>query len=317
MAASLRTLHYAYPKRWMEDRLGKIVAFQPKAAPGIAKPQCSFAEQPGGSPRTRVRIVSLEQSQAIVLRVYPWSETSCIANIYTRDFGKLSVLAKGARRPKSPFEAALDLLSICHVVFISKSADALDVLTEAKLLRRYRIGSRDLLRLNCGYYVAELLDRLTDKGDKQPEIFDLAHATLCALDSAQDDPRGLVCRFELGLLRMIGHLPSWRRCAHCGNETQSGQDANAGSDETWVVFGALAGGILCRGCQLGGRQMIRIPKDALGVLERFSDSNWQGIDTNDYTEQHRPIIRGLLGRYLTVMLDRKLQLHAYLEELGR
>ena len=125
--------------------------------------------------------MAVEQSDAIVLRVIPWSETSLIAHIYTRDFGKLSVLAKGARRPKSPFEAALDLLSICRVVFISKSSDALDLLTEAKLTRRFRGGSRDLLRLYAGYYVAELLERLTDKQDRQPEIFELAEDTLTAI----------------------------------------------------------------------------------------------------------------------------------------
>ncbi len=63
-----------------------------------------------------------EQTDALVLRLIPWSETSFIASIYTREFGKLSVLAKGARRPKSPFEAALDLLSICRVVFIPSLA---------------------------------------------------------------------------------------------------------------------------------------------------------------------------------------------------
>ena len=123
--------------------------------------------------------MAAEQTDALVLRVFPWSETSCIASVYTRNFGKLSVLAKGARRPKSPFEAALDLLSICRVVFIPKSGDALDLLTEAKLLRRFRAGAADLLRLYSGYYVAELLDRLTDKGDEQPELFAFVDA-LCS-----------------------------------------------------------------------------------------------------------------------------------------
>ena len=79
-----------------------------------------------------------EKATALVLRVVEWSETSSIVTLLTREFGKVRGLAKGARRPKGPFESALDLLSSCQVVFLRKSSDALDLLTEAKLQRRFR-----------------------------------------------------------------------------------------------------------------------------------------------------------------------------------
>lgn len=252
--------------------------------------------------------MAIEQSDAIVLRVIPWSETSLIAHIYTRDFGKLSVLAKGARRPKSPFEAALDLLSICRVVFITKGSDALDLLTEAKLTRRFRGGSRELLRLYSGYYVAELLERLTDKQDRQPEIFELAEATLAAISDPDQELVGVVLRWELQMLRLVGHLPSLRRCAHCGQEV---------ADTPWWIFGTLASGVLCASCQVGQRQMIRVPSGAIDELEQFSNSSWREVDISALSPQHRSVIRGVMTRYLTVLLDRKLQMHPFLEELGR
>ncbi len=249
-----------------------------------------------------------EQTDALVLRIYPWSETSCIASIYTRNFGKLSVLAKGARRPKSPFEAALDLLSICRVVFIPKSGDALDLLTEAKLLRRYRAGSNDLLRLYSGYYVAELLDRLTDKGDEQPELFELAEQTLLALANPELELRAIVLRMELQMLRMTGHLPSWSVCAQCGE---------AVPDDSSATFGLLASGVLCELCRGGARFMVHLPAPVRMTLEQFSASEWQRISLNNYPNTHRAAVRGVVKQYLTVLLDRKLNLHSYLEELGR
>lgn len=255
--------------------------------------------------------MSAEQSDAIILRAFPWSETSLIANIYTRDFGKLSVVAKGARRPKSPFEAALDLLSVCRVVFIPKSGDALDILTEAKLQQRFRAGSRDLLKLYSGYYVAELLDRLTDKGDKQPEIFDLALATLQSLANVDLEVRATVLRFELQMLRCIGQLPSWDLCAQCGRVIAAEVKENA-----WFYFGLTAGGGLCLKCQPGARQLMRLPAIAWRTLERFSDTKWQDIDLSDYPTGQRSAIRGLIEKYLRFVLDRNLQLHSYLEELG-
>jgi len=148
-----------------------------------------------------------EKSLAIVLRVIEFSESSLVVTLFSREIGKLTGLAKGARRPKSPFEAALDLLSICRVVFLRKSADVLDLLTEAKLERRFRAAARDLSSLYCGYYIAELLDQLTDKHDPHPELFDAAVVAITALDDG-DDAATNVLGFELAALRLLGHLPS-------------------------------------------------------------------------------------------------------------
>lgn len=218
------------------------------------------------------------------------------------------MLAKGARRPKSPFEAALDLLSICRVVFIPKSGDALGLLTEAKLLRRFRAGAGDLLRLYCGYYVAELLDRLTDKGEEQPELFELAESTLQALAEPELEPRAIVLRLELQLLRMLGQLPTWRVCAQCGNEVPLDENA---------TFGLLASGVLCERCRPGSRRMILLPGTVRATFEQFSEPEWQTISLTTYPTVNRAALRNVVKQYLTVLLDRKLNLHSYLEELGR
>jgi len=105
--------------------------------------------------------MSSEKTDAIVIRVTEYSETSCIVTMLTRDFGKVTVIAKGARRPKSPFEAAIDVLAICRIVFIAKT-NSLSLLTEAKLEHRFRAGESDLNRLYIGYYVIELLKILSD-----------------------------------------------------------------------------------------------------------------------------------------------------------
>ena len=128
--------------------------------------------------------MSTEKTLAIVLRVVDFSETSCVVTLFTEQFGKIGTLAKGARRPKSPFDSALDLLAVCRIVFIDKAGDVLDLLTEARLERRFRSASRDLSRLYAGFYVAELLLELTDLGDPHPELYRRADETLLAMGSA-------------------------------------------------------------------------------------------------------------------------------------
>src|SRR4029078_5289909 len=147
-----------------------------------------------------------EKSRAIVLKVIEFSETSCVLTLFTEDFGKIGALAKGARRPKGPFEGALDLLALVRIVFLHKSSDALDLLTEAKLERRFRSAQRDLSRLYAGYYVADLLTERADKGDPHRELFAAADRTLLALDQDASVLDTLL-QFELTALKEVGHLP--------------------------------------------------------------------------------------------------------------
>src|ERR1700681_804736 len=101
--------------------------------------------------------VAAEKALALVLRTTDWSETSRIATLWTREFGKVRVLAKGGRRLKSNFESALDLLTVCSIVLLRKSSGGLDLLTEARVVERFSPLRQHLPALYAGYYVAELL----------------------------------------------------------------------------------------------------------------------------------------------------------------
>ncbi len=250
--------------------------------------------------------MSSEKTLAIVIRVVEFSETSCVVTLFTRDFGKIGALAKGARRPKSPFESALDLLAVCRIVFLHKSSDALDLLTEAKLERRFRSATRDLSRLYAGYYVAELLRDLTDTGDPHPELFDAADQALVALEGPTELFR-VVLRFEMTALRLLGHLPALHGCASCGQPIElSGR----------VPFGQLAGGLLCARCRPGQRQVVSVTAGAVRVLQQFAAGDadaWREVDVDAKT---RGELRGLMNQYLCNLLDHRPRMHQYLGLLG-
>ena len=69
-----------------------------------------------------------ETALALVVRGTDWSETSRIATLFTREFGKIRALAKGGRRLNSKFEIAFDLLNVCQVVFLKKASGGLDLI---------------------------------------------------------------------------------------------------------------------------------------------------------------------------------------------
>ena len=214
-------------------------------------------------------------------------------------------MAKGARRPKGPFEGALDLLALVRIVFLRKSSEALDLLTEAKLWRRFRSAQRDLARLYAGYYVAELLSELTDDGDPHPELFALADETLLALDTDGPVPAA-VLRFELATLRLLGHAPSLAGCVGCGRPVEA---------ESRVPFGLTAGGVLCPQCRPGQRQVAsvagRSDRHAAAVCGSGGDA-WKELTIAPAV---RGELRGLWNNYLAHLVGHKLRLHEFLGPL--
>ena len=136
--------------------------------------------------------MAAEKAIGLVVRTFDWSESSRIAVIWTREFGKVRVMAKGGRRLKSAFEVALDLLTVCSIVLLRKSSGGLDLLTEARAEERFAGLRGDMLALNAGYYVAELLGEGTQDYDPHPALFDRSIDVLRKLSV-----RGDACRLRL------------------------------------------------------------------------------------------------------------------------
>ena len=246
-----------------------------------------------------------EKTRAIVIRVVDFSETSCVLTLFTEDFGKVSALAKGARRPKGPFEGAIDLLAVIRIVFLRKSSDALDLLTEAKLERRFRSAERDLSRLYAGYYVAELLAELTDAGDPHRELFAAADEALRSLDSGSPVAETILY-LELAALRLLGHMPSLKECVGCGRTVES---------DGRVAFGLTAGGVLCANCRPGRRQVISVSGEAINALRRFAVAGAEESRELRIDPRLRGELRAVWNQYLAHMLGHKLRMHEHLGSL--
>ena len=249
--------------------------------------------------------MAYEQTDALVLRIVEFSESSCIVSLLTRDFGKINVLAKGARRLKNPFDNSIDLLSICRATFVAKNRDALDILTEAKLLRRFRAANRDLNRLYSGYYVAELLNALTDEHDPEHKLFSLACATIEQVDGGSDDLLRSLLAFELRTLNLLGHLPSLSECADCGRPAPL-QDR--------YFFALLNGGLLCRECRKLRKSVISI---SLGAREKLLALADLSVDPQriELSNELRGELKSITHRYIAHLLGFNPRVESYIEHV--
>ncbi len=244
--------------------------------------------------------MSLEKADALVIRQVDFSESSRVVTFFSREFGKFAALAKGAKRLKGPFDAALDLLSACRVVFIRKSSGTLNLLTEARLISRFQpqnSGAKDgLTSLYGGYYVAELLSGLTEDFDPAPEIYDLAISTLSALSSSEHLSSPVIIHFEISLLQLIGLLPNLFECSVCGESVETDKQF-----AHWVS----QGGVLCGACRREEFAGVSISSGSIEILRRLTQESTDTIRTIEFTKKQSAECHKLAVSAITHALGRR------------
>ncbi|PSQ80009.1 MAG: DNA repair protein RecO [Bacteroidetes bacterium QS_1_63_11] len=154
---------------------------------------------------------SIVRTEAIVLRSLDYGETSQIVTLYTREKGKLGVMAKGARRPKSSFGATLQPMAYTQVVFYYKPTRTLQTLSESSHVESFHRLRRNLTSITVGFRIVELVDALMETEDAQPEVFALLVHALRRLNAREARVTNVWPYVQLQLAQILGVAPAVRR----------------------------------------------------------------------------------------------------------
>ncbi|MDG2214025.1 MAG: DNA repair protein RecO [Verrucomicrobiota bacterium] len=147
-----------------------------------------------------------ETTQAIALRIRPLSDSSLIIHWLTQQHGRLSTVAKGARRAKSPFRGAIDLLFETEICFSKSRRSNLHALRETKLTNSHSSLHQDIKRLQLLAYATRLLEANTEPEHPLPKIYTIFSTLLTHLDTHPVRP-ALVYAFEIKLMSELGYTP--------------------------------------------------------------------------------------------------------------
>jgi DNA repair protein RecO (recombination protein O) len=179
--------------------------------------------------------VAIVQTDALVVRSHRLGETSLIVTLFTRDYGLLRCVAKGARGPKSRFGAALEPgVSIAAVVYRKLTRD-LQLLSKADIVAYWPPLWEDPDRFARAGAVLEFLERAAYGEAGDAELIDLATDTLDAMSSAPVAALEPMLRaFEIQACRRLGYAPELSSCLECRSPLGQGG-----------LFHPLKGGLLC------------------------------------------------------------------------
>lgn len=148
----------------------------------------------------------IERSHGLILRTRPFTETSLIVEWLTPEAGRISTIAKGARRAKSPLRGKLDLFYEAEFSFTRSRRSELHTLSEVILRETHPSLRRELAYVRQASYCAELITQTTEKETPLPAVHELMRSFLAALTNHPSQPRNIYA-FELKLLGELGLQP--------------------------------------------------------------------------------------------------------------
>jgi DNA repair protein RecO (recombination protein O) len=212
-------------------------------------------------------------TEAIVLRTMKYSESSLIAALFTRDHGKISIIAKGARRKSRPFGASIEAMNHVRAVIYFKAQRELQLLTQCDLVERYPALVEDLPRMGIGMAAVELLHLATEHDEAHPEVFQLTVDLFRSVQNATRGHKNALYAYEIQLLGLLGFKPSLRQCVSCREDI--GAFGNPPARSRFRVTGR---GILCERCGEANDTGIAISAAACGALERFQSC--EGLESS-------------------------------------
>jgi DNA repair protein RecO (recombination protein O) len=203
-------------------------------------------------------VSEIVKDRAIVLKTYPYGESSVVVVSLTRSHGKVRFLAKGARSVKSALQGSLMTGSVSEIVFYWRPERGLQLLKEIETVEPYEAALADLERLCLFQAGLEIVDRSVVESESDERVFDMME-TFMRLLPAAPDPWALFYGFEIGVLKLAGSFPATASCAHCSRTLEN---------EAFSIDPA-SGLVSCASCRQKGRALTRGASALVARLDRF------------------------------------------------
>lgn len=241
------------------------------------------------------------RTPALVLHAFPYGDTSKILRILSPDYGVRSVIAKGARRPKSRFGAILEPFTEGEAQFNLREGVELFTLTGFSLLRSRQGIGHDLGAFTSASLLAEIVLRFATE-EASPELYAMLNFAMDRLADSRQHAASIAIPALWALIALLGYRPEMSACVRCGRQIDDAERAG---------FDVEAGGIVCAACRPAA--LLLEPATRAEVDRMSNPSDEEAIPSDP--RGHGELISQFLGAHLAS--DRPLRsLPLFLDQLG-
>ncbi len=243
----------------------------------------------------------LHKAEGIVIRNIDYGESHKIVVLYTKEYGKISVMARGARKVKSRLSAVTQLFTYGEYVYYQSgqmgNLNAGDIVVSHHALRN------DLHMAAYAAYIAEMVDRIA--GEERSEyLFEQLKAGLSALEEGKD-PEIVVSVFEMKMLALAGYSPVLDRCVSCGER------------ESDFAASAASGGVLCRNCRAKDARAIPLTEGVWKLLRLLQQIDLRRIGKTEVKPATKAQLKRCLREFMDTYVDVKWKSRHFLDQMDK
>lgn len=233
--------------------------------------------------------MALEITDTIILKSFPYGETSKIARCYTRDFGKVSLIGKGVRKGKTLRSGYLEPLNHLSLSFYKNPRRELQIFSKAEFKNVLSALKGDVKKITYGFAIVELVDKGVTGEEPHEELFDLLVDTLNAINSATGNINVIFWYFEMKFLSLLGFRPNLSTCPDCESILNG------------AVFSHERGELVCSNCLINGER--KVSSRTITFLKTLKHGSVIDAINLKLKPGDRSEIGGFLDRYLRHHID--------------
>jgi len=247
------------------------------------------------------------KTEAIVLKSINYGESDKIVTFFTKDFGKLKGIAKGARRSRKRFQNALNLFTHIRLIFFEREgmglvrADGCDILYTFPKIRE------DLKKILYANYFLELINEMSTEKEANLNAYDLLLWSLSMLDQAEAKEEWLRI-FEIKILSIFGYRPNIKRCNVCKKALDEFKEIS-------FYFSQEKGGLICERCIGGLNDLSSISLGTLRMIEKVSEMDLEEVKRIKFSSQSLEEVKDILPKFIQYHLGKGLKTLKVLKEI--
>lgn len=244
----------------------------------------------------------LKKAEGIVIRTTDYGESDVIITIYSKQIGKIGMLARGAKKPNNRLSSVSQLFTYGNYLF--RHTRGLGTLSQGEIIHSFRGIREDLFKTAYAAYIVELTDKLTDDFTASSALFDLLYFSLKFINENYD-AEIISFIYATKMLAFAGITPQLERCAVC-----------ARNDQPFVSFSIKEGGFLCRRCHENDLHSMTVSHATPKLLKLFLHMDIKRLGKISVKRYTRDEINKVLTLYYDAYSGLNLRSKKFLEQMS-
>lgn len=224
----------------------------------------------------------LEKIEGIIIKTIDYGETNKIITIFSKNMGKFTALARGAKKPRSRMAAVAQPFILGQFfVYVNRG---LSTIQQGEIIDSFRGLREDIVKTAYTAYITELTEKLLDEKSPDPFLYEQLYETMKWI-AKEEDSEIPIMMYELKMFAKGGFAPIFSQCVHCGSKVDA------------AAFSIPEGGLLCSRCRQIDPETIQLSNIQIKMFQLFQNVGLEQIGDISVKTENRRLFRQLIDAY--------------------